>query len=92
MSLRSKLTTENIGRYSTFVFYAAVGIISLIVYSVALFPPQLGLIGILSLITAYGLFTKRAWSIWFVFILLFTATAFSAYMLYLSIKRKTLES
>ncbi|HVP92480.1 MAG TPA: hypothetical protein VMS94_01925, partial [Acidobacteriota bacterium] len=38
--------------------------------------------GITNLLTAYGLFGKRAWTIWLVVILFFTVTAFSAVTLY----------
>jgi len=39
-------------------------------------------IGIFSLLTAYGVFMRRAWAIWFVMILFFGATTFSAVMIY----------
>jgi hypothetical protein len=46
------------------------------------FPPHLALLGILSLITAYSLFTNRVWATWLVFILLITISVFAFYTLY----------
>lgn len=82
MSLKSKLKIENIGMFTAFVFYAVVGIVCFAVLPRANFPPHIGLIGILSLITAYGLLKNRAWAPWVVAALFFVATTFSAYMLY----------
>ena len=42
----------------------------------------MGFLGIVSLITAYSLFTKRAWAPWLVFIMLVTITVFSGVTLY----------
>ena len=82
MSLKSKLKIESVGMFAAFVFYAIVGIICFAVLLITSFPPHIGIIGILSLITAYGLFKKRVWTIWIVVILFFIATTFSAFMLY----------
>jgi len=82
MSLKSKLKIENIGMVATLAFYAIVGIVCFAVLPIADFPPHIGIIGILSLITAYGLFKKRVWTIWLVVMLFFIATTFSAIMLY----------
>jgi hypothetical protein len=68
--------------FATSVFYAVVGVIFLAVMFMADFPPHIGIIGIFSLVAAYGLYRKRAWAIWFVLILFFTGTAFSAFMIY----------
>jgi len=82
MSLKSKLKIENIGMFAAFVFYAVVGIVCFVLLPMSNIPPHIGIIGILSLITAYGLFRKRVWTIWFVVVLFFVATTFSAYTLY----------
>jgi len=82
MSLKSKLRIENVGIFMALIFYAAAGIICFAVLPMTGFPPHVGIIGILSLLTAYGLFGKRAWTIWFVVILFFTVTTFSAVTLY----------
>jgi hypothetical protein len=67
---------------ASLAFYAVSGIIFLIFLPLTAFAPQLGLLGILSLIVAYGLFTKRGWATWLLFILLVTGLAFSLYTLY----------
>jgi len=82
MSLKSKLGKENIGTFATLAFYAVVGMVCFAVLPLANFPPHVGIIGILSLVTAYGLFKKRVWTIWLVVMLFFIATTFSAYTLY----------
>jgi hypothetical protein len=63
-------------------FYVAVGIIFLILLPLANFPPHIGLTGILSLITAYGIFKKRFWALWLVVALFAVATTISMYTLY----------
>jgi hypothetical protein len=82
MMFKSKLKTENVGMLLAFAFYTIVGIACLVVLPSANFPPHIGIIGILSLIAAYGLFKKRAWSLWLIVALLFIVTTFSAYTLY----------
>ena len=82
MSLRSKLGIEKIGMFASFAFYAAAGIICFVLFLLANFPPHIGIISILSLIAAYGLFRKRVWAIWLVVMLFFIVTTFSAYTLY----------
>jgi len=83
MSFGSKLRTENIGALAAVAFYVIVGIIcfaALVFVDFRLV--HMGMIGILSFITAFGLFMKRSWSIWLVVALFFIATTFSAYTLY----------
>jgi SNF family Na+-dependent transporter len=82
MSLKSKLKIEDIGMFTAFIFYAIVGITFFAVLFMANFPSHIGIIGILSLITAYGLFEKRDWAFWLVVMLFFVATTFSAVTLY----------
>jgi len=82
VSIASKLKIENSGMFATSAFYAIVGIIFFVVLPMASFAPHLAIIGIFSLATAYGVFRKRAWTIWFVVILFFVATTFSAFMIY----------
>jgi len=62
-------------------FYAISGIILLVFLPFTGFPPQLALLGVLSLITDYGVFTKRAWAPWVLFILFAGASTFSIYTL-----------
>ena len=82
MSLISKLNIENKGMFAASVFLAVVGAAFLVLLVLTGFPPHLGIIGVFSLVAAYGLFQKRSWSIWLVVILFFVGTTFSAYMLY----------
>jgi hypothetical protein len=90
MSLKSKLKIENVGMFAAFVFYAVVGIICFVELPMTNFPPHIGIIGILSLITAYGLLKSRVWALWVVISLLFIATTFSAYTLYFAFEKDVL--
>lgn len=83
MSLRSKLKLDDIGLLAAVVFYAAVGIVSFVVLFSDIQLVHIAIIGTFSLITAYGLFTRRVWTIWFVATLFFVATTVSGYTLYL---------
>ncbi|MBX5328205.1 MAG: hypothetical protein QHH18_00350 [Candidatus Bathyarchaeota archaeon] len=85
MSIKSKFTTENMGMYAASAFYIIAGIILLTILPFANFPLHISIIGILSIVTAYGLIRKRFWTIWLVIILFFTATTFSAYTIFTSI-------
>ena len=80
MSITSRI--GNKGTFATSVFYAAVGIIFLILLPMSGFAPHIGLLGIISLVTAYGFFRKRAWSFWLVVILFVSVTTFAVFMLY----------
>jgi len=82
MSLKSKLKIENVGIFAALVFYAIVGIICFATLVIDFRLAHVGIIGVLSLITAYGLFKKRVWTIWLVVMLFFVATTFSAYTIY----------
>ncbi|MCJ7430799.1 hypothetical protein MUO83_06260 [Candidatus Bathyarchaeota archaeon] len=90
MSFASKLKMESVGMMLTLIFYLIVGIISFAVLVIVYSPPSIGIIGIFSLVTAYGLFRKRSWTIWFVVVLFLTATVFATYTLYYSILRQDL--
>jgi hypothetical protein len=78
----SKLKTADVKTLAPVAFYGAVGVLFLALLPLANFPPHIGLTGILSLITAYGLLMKRFWATWLVVALLFVATTFSLYTLY----------
>jgi small-conductance mechanosensitive channel len=73
---------ESVGMVLTLIFYLIVGIISFAMLVITYSPPSIGIIGIFSLVTAYGLFRKRNWTIWFVIILFLTATTLATYTLY----------
>ena len=81
MSLASKLRNLNRIELSSLAFYIAAGVILLVCLPLTGYAPQLGLLGILSIIVAYGVFTKRAWAPWLIFILFVGASTFSLYTL-----------
>jgi hypothetical protein len=85
MSLGSKLKIESKGIFAAFVFYAVVGIICFIVLAMDFSLVHVGIIGIFSLVTAYGLLRKRVWTIWLIVMLFFVVTTFSLYNLYYSL-------
>ncbi len=74
------------------IFYAATGIIFLILLPLANYPPHIGLTGVMSLITAYGVYTKRAWAKWLVGALFFAATTISLYTVYIILLTNVLVS
>jgi len=80
MSRISKI--ENKGMVVTSVFYAIVGVLFLALLLLNDFAPHLGLLAVFSLGAAYGLLTKRTWSLWLVVILFTSGTAFAAFMIY----------
>ena len=82
MSLASRLKIESKGMFVTSTFYAVAGIIFFISLVMASFAPHSGIISIFSLITAYGVFRKRTWAIYFVMVLFFVGTTFSAFVIY----------
>ncbi len=82
MSLASKLRNLELGTTAPIGFYGAAGIILLALLPFANFPPHIGLTGILSLVTAYGLFKKRFWAIWLVAALFAVVTTISLITLY----------
>jgi uncharacterized membrane protein HdeD (DUF308 family) len=84
MGLKAKLKTENIGVLATSIFYGVAGIVCFAVLAITSEYRliHVALIGIISLATAYGLFRRRRWSLWSVFVLFFTNTAFALSMLY----------
>ena len=80
MSITSRIGSKGI--FTTSIFYAIAGIVFLVLLPMTGFAPHIGLLGIISLITAYGLFRKRAWSFWPVVILFVSATTFALFMIY----------
>lgn len=67
---------------AAFSFHAIVGIVCFVVLATIDFRlVHIGIIGILSLLTAYGLFMKRGWTLWGAVVLFLVSTVFSVYML-----------
>lgn len=88
MAFASIFRMENLGRLAIFTFYAVVGVICFVV--LAIVDSRLihvGVIGILNLITAYGLLKKRIWVVWTIVVLFFITTVFSGFTLYYSFER-----
>ena len=70
MTLKSKLKVENPVMFLFSAFYTIVGIVFLSIFVVyGLKPPHVGIIGVLSLITAYGVFRMEKWAVWLVVVL-----------------------
>jgi hypothetical protein len=82
VSLSTKLKTFKPIQLASIAFYGVTGIILLAFLPFTGFPPHVGFLGILSLITAYSLFVKRGWAPWLVAIHLFVNTAFALVVLF----------
>jgi hypothetical protein len=80
----------SLGSQLVFAFYAVIGVLFLILLPFNDYPPHIGLTGILNLITAYGLFMKRFWSVWLVAALFFVANVFSLVTLYFTLSTNLL--
>lgn len=82
MTLATQLKSFKRIELASLLFYAVTGIIFFVFLPLSNFAPQLGLLGILSLIVAYGLFAKRGWAPWLLFILFVAASAFSIFTIF----------
>jgi len=84
MTLASKLKIGSFSPISlaSIAFYGVAGIVFLILMATSGFPPDVALIGIVSVITAYGLLMRRGWALWLVVALFFVVTTFTLYTLY----------
>ena len=82
MSLASKFKVNSRAELGSILFYIVSGVILLALLPFTGFPPHLALIGIFSIITAYSVLTKRAWSIFLVFIQFVIATTFSLWTIF----------
>jgi|YelNatPaOPRAMG01_1025707.scaffolds.fasta_scaffold00068_38 hypothetical protein len=86
MSLKSKLKIEDAGIFAASIFHVAVGVICFVVLATVDFGLiHIGLVGIISLATAYGLFRRRLWALWSIFVVSFMATALAFSMLYYTV-------
>jgi len=93
MTLKSKFKVENPVVFLFSVFYIIAGAVE-VSYSVIenfTSPPHIGVLGLLSLITAYGLFKMRKWSVLLVTALFFLGITFGATTLYDSVILQTFE-
>ena len=93
MTLKSKLKVENPAMLLFSIFYAVAGAAEIYILAVTNFtgPPHLGVLGLLSLIAAYGLLRMRKWSVLLVTALFFLGVTFGAITLYDSIVLQTFE-
>ena len=96
MTLKSKLKLENPAVLLFSIFYAVAGAAEVFVMVSSVFTAtrtlvHVGVLGLLSLITAYGLFRMRRWSVLLVTALFFLGITFGATTLYDSIVLQTFE-
>ncbi len=82
MALASKLNMKNIPQLASAAFYGLAGIVLIALMALNGFPPDVALLGIVSIVAAYGLFMKRGWALWLVVALFFVASTFALYTLY----------
>lgn len=75
MGLKSKLKIEDRGFLTASIFHVAVAVACFTILATVDFGLiHIGLLGIISLATAYGLFKRRLWALWSIFVLAFMAT------------------
>jgi len=92
MPLKSRLKVENPAVLLFSAFYVIVGIVFLfifVIYNLRLL--HLGIIGVLSLMAAYGVFRMEKWAVWLVAALFLLGTTFGTITLYDSIVLQTFE-
>ena len=92
MTLKSRLKFENPAVLLFSAFYVIVGIVFLFIFAIYnLRLLHLGIIGVLSLIAAYGVFRMEKWAVWLVAALFLLGTTFGTITLYDSIVLQTFE-
>ncbi len=93
MTLKSKFKVENPVVFLFSVFYIIAGAVEIFYIVTEKFatPPHIGVLGLLSLITAYGLFKMRKWSVLLVTALFFLGITFGATTVYNSVIWQTFE-
>lgn len=92
MQLASKLKNQSTISLATIGFYAIVGILLIVMVPLSGFTPHVALLGITSLIAAYGLLMQRSWAKWLVAGLFFVASTFSLYTLYFALATDAITS
>jgi len=93
MTLKSKFKVENPVVFLFSIFYIIAGATEVFYLVIEKFtaPPHIGVLGLLSLITAYGLFKMRKWSVLLVTALFFLGITVGATTLYNSVIWQTFE-
>jgi uncharacterized membrane protein (DUF2068 family) len=90
MRLKPKFKIEKLGIIVFSIFYAIAGVAEIFLLYLSDFRLfTLGLLGILSLMTAYGFVKAKKWVPWLVVVLLLLGTTFGATALYVSILSQT---
>jgi hypothetical protein len=91
MTSKSRFNIENLMVFLFSLFYIIVGVVEVGYWAIENFaaPPHIGVLGILSLITAYGLFRMKKWSVPLVVGLFFLGVTFGAVSLNTSIILQT---
>lgn len=95
MPVTSKLkaiTNLNAATLVPTAFYSIIGVVFLVLLPFANYPPHIALTGIMNLIAAYSILTKRSWAKWLIAALFFVATTISLYTLYFIITSNWLVS
>jgi hypothetical protein len=88
MALKERLKIESTPIFVFIVFYLLAAIWNLaILFSNGIALVQTGIIALLSLATAYGLYKMQKWSLWLVVALFFIGSTFGLVTLYWSIVR-----
>jgi len=92
LTLKSKLKIESPAVLVFSIFYIVVGVAELFVLVMSNFTVfYIGVLGLLNLFTAYGLFRMKRWSVPLVIALFFLGITFGATTLYYSIVLETFE-
>jgi len=83
VGLKTRFKGEDGGLLLASVFNAAVGVLCLAMLLLEdLRLIHMGLMGVFGLATAYGLFRKRFWALWTMFVVALMATVFTSSTLY----------
>jgi uncharacterized membrane protein (DUF2068 family) len=91
--LKLKLRTEHLGVILVSLFYAVVGVVLAFILVLASFRIfHVGVLAVLNLILAYGLFKMRKWSVKLLVALFLPQVVFGVFTLYQSITMQTLSS
>ncbi|MCS7114028.1 MAG: hypothetical protein RMJ15_00160 [Nitrososphaerota archaeon] len=85
MGFKGRFRVESRGMLLATVYYALTGIIFFAVLASDFRLVHMAIMGIFSLASAYSLYGKRAWALWFILPLFFTATTFALFMLYYAV-------
>jgi hypothetical protein len=81
MSIQARIHKLERNELLSIAFYIVSGILLLVALPFTNYAPHLSFLGIVSIITAYSLFVKRAWAPWLVAVLLIVNSVFSIYTL-----------